>query len=196
MNTSESIRTFAAELPEGTIISARELLHLGTRAAVDQALSRLVRNGELMRVKRGLFALPMKTRFGERGPGAEEIVRNIAKTTGETYATSGASATNVLGLSTQNPIGYVFWTSGPSRQLKLAGQRVKLQHVPNWQLRAKHSRAGLALRALVWNGKSQAGYIIHRLKTLLNEEERNELFALRAGSPTWLARELAVLAEA
>ncbi len=49
-------------------MSARELLHLGERAAVDQALSRLVRPGELLRVRRGLFASPVKTRFGNRAP--------------------------------------------------------------------------------------------------------------------------------
>jgi len=37
------ILNFAAKLPEGTPIAAKSLLHLGSRAAVDQALSRLAR---------------------------------------------------------------------------------------------------------------------------------------------------------
>ena len=41
-------------LPEGTPVAAKELLHLGSRAAVDQALSRLVRRGSLMRAGRGI----------------------------------------------------------------------------------------------------------------------------------------------
>jgi hypothetical protein len=50
----------AAGLPEGTPLAAKELLHLGSRAAVDQVLSRLVRRGILLRA------------FGrqyDRGPG-------------------------------------------------------------------------------------------------------------------------------
>ena len=40
--------------PESVPVSAKRLLHLGTRAAVDQALSRLARRGQLLRVGRGL----------------------------------------------------------------------------------------------------------------------------------------------
>lgn len=192
--TAESIKAFAASLSEGATISAKELLHLGGRAAVDQALSRLVRRGELIRIKRGLFALAVKTRFGERAPSVEAVVEHIVQSTGETVSASGASAANMLGLSTQNPTRQVYWTSGPSRHFMLGAQSVELHHVPNWQLRAPQSRAGHALRAMAYYGRSEAKRILHQLKSQLNEEERNELFALRAGVPTWLAKELSVLA--
>ena len=39
---------YISELPKGTPAGAKELLHLGSRDAVDQTLSRLVRRGELM----------------------------------------------------------------------------------------------------------------------------------------------------
>ena len=42
---TETILRLARELPEGGSLSAKALLHLGSRAAVDQALSRLVRRG-------------------------------------------------------------------------------------------------------------------------------------------------------
>jgi uncharacterized protein DUF6088 len=194
--TAESIKAFAANLPEGATISAKELLHLGERAAVDQALSRLVRRGELIRVRRGLFALPVKTRFGERAPSVEAVVENIAKRTGETVSSSGASAANMLGLSKQNPTRQVYWTSGPSRHLKLGSQSVELRHVPNWQLRAPQSRAGQALRAMAYYGETEAKEVLLQLRSRLTKEERYELFALRAGTPTWLAKELSVLAAA
>src|ERR1700675_1490252 len=55
-------------LPEGTPVVAKELLHLGSRAAVDQALSRLVRRGTLMRAGRGIYVRPVESRFGARPP--------------------------------------------------------------------------------------------------------------------------------
>lgn len=55
------ILQLADELPEETA-----LLHLGTRAAVDQALSRLARRGELMRICQGSYAQPVQFRFGLR----------------------------------------------------------------------------------------------------------------------------------
>lgn len=50
-----------AEVPPNTSITAKELLHLGSRAAVDQMLSRLVRNGLLVRAGRGRYVLAEKT---------------------------------------------------------------------------------------------------------------------------------------
>lgn len=192
--TSQAIRDYAKALPEDATLSAKELLHLGERAAVDQALSRLVKRGEFMRVRRGLFAVPVKTLFGGRAPSVGAVVENIAKTTGERVSISGASAANILGLSTQNPARQIFWTSGPSRRLKLGAQEVELKHVPSWQLRAPNSRAGHAFRALAYFGKSEASEALRRIKPQLSEEERRELFDLRASAPTWMAKELSVLA--
>ncbi len=44
-NVTEQILELAARLPEGTPVAAKSLLHLGSRAAVEQALLRLVRRG-------------------------------------------------------------------------------------------------------------------------------------------------------
>ena len=195
MNTTiQAIKAYAKALPEGATLSARELLHLGERAAVDQALSRLVKRGELMRVRRGLFAMPVKTRFGKRAPSVGAVVENIARTTGERVSISGASAANILGLSTQNPARQIFWTSGPSRHLKLGAQEVELKHVPNWQLRAPDTKAGHAFRALAYFGKFGVREALSRIRSQLTEEEQRELFGLRASAPTWMARELSNLA--
>ena len=48
----------AATLPESTPLVAKELLHLGSRTAVDQVLSRLLRRGTLLRPGRGIYVLP------------------------------------------------------------------------------------------------------------------------------------------
>ncbi len=191
--TSEAIKAYAESLPEGTTLSAKKLLHLGERAAIDQALSRLVKRGELMRVKRGVFALPVETRFGKRAPSVEVIVENLARSTGESVSVSGASAANMLGLSTQNPTRKIYWTSGPNRRLKLGAQIVELRHVPSWQLRAPDSKAGHAFRALAYLGKAKAGRALRRIKPQLNEDERLELLSLRANAPTWMAKKLSDL---
>jgi Family of unknown function (DUF6088) len=55
-------------LPEGALISAKEFLHVGRRAAVDQALKRLKGRNELMPLYRGVYVRPVKTRFGMLPP--------------------------------------------------------------------------------------------------------------------------------
>ena len=78
------IMSHAAESPEGTLLCPSALLHLGSRAAVDQALSRLCRKGELMRVCQGVYVRPVQTSFGPRPPAVEKVLASLSALWAET----------------------------------------------------------------------------------------------------------------
>lgn len=185
---TEKILKYTAALPEGAPISAKQLLHLGNRPAVDQALSRLRRREKLMRASRGLYVRPVSSRFGVRAPAAEKVAHEFASSRGETIARHGAAAANALGLTTQVPTRLVYLTSGPSRQLKLGAQVVELKHVPSWQLAFPKQTAGEAVRALLWMGKEQAPMALAKLKPKLTFTERKQLNLSRQNLPEWLAQ--------
>ncbi|MBY0547278.1 MAG: hypothetical protein K2W95_08280, partial [Candidatus Obscuribacterales bacterium] len=50
-----AIRRFLTTIVEGAIFSTRDLLSLGSRAAIDSALSRMVASGIIVRLASGLF---------------------------------------------------------------------------------------------------------------------------------------------
>ena len=89
---AEKILSEAKRLPEGALIGAKEFLHLGSRAAVDQALRRLKERNELMSIDRGVYVRPVKTSFGTRAPAAEKVVERFAATRAETVVAHGAAA--------------------------------------------------------------------------------------------------------
>ena len=175
------------------MLSAKELLHLGTRGSVDRALARLVERGRLYRIGRGLYALPIQTRFGEIPPETGSVIREIAERTGETIVAHGIVAANRLGLSTQLPMREVYLTSGRSRELDFGGRVVVLRHAPAWMLRAPKARTGEALRALEWLGPERITEHLVVLRAKLSEDERAELAALSTGAPIWLAQALSSL---
>lgn len=185
---SAQILDQAGSLPEGAAIAAKSLLHLGSRAAVDQALSRLVRRGKLMRAGRGLYLRPVESRFGNRAPGVEKVVQSVGAQRGEVIASTGAAAANALGLTTQVPIRPVYLTSGRSRTLRLGQQAVELRHAPPWQLLLADRPAGEAVRALAWLGPERAGLAAARLKRTLGPSTFGELVAVAPRLPEWLAR--------
>ena len=191
---SEAILHHARSRPEGVSVSAKGLLHLGSRAAVDQALSRLARRGDLLRAGRGLYVLPVKGRFGNRAPSVRKTVEALAAQRGEQIASSGAMAANVLGLTTQVPVKPVFLTSGRNRKLKLGKQEVELRHAPSWQLVLNGRRAGDAVRALAWLGPKKAETALETLEQSLTLEERAELVHVSAQMPGWLAGPVSRLA--
>jgi hypothetical protein len=187
---AEKILGQAKTLPEGALISAKELLHLGSRAAVDQALKRLEARNELMRLVRGVYVRPVKTRFGVRAPSAEKVVEGIAATRAETVVAHGAAAANSLGLTTQVPTKLVFLTSGKSRQLKLGAQVVEMKHAPQWMLLPSQRAAGEAVRALAWIGQRGAPQALETLKKNLSKTTVEELIALRPALPGWLSKSI------
>ncbi len=194
LSTSERIVKFTEYLPEGTAISAKTMLHLGSRAAVDQALSRLTREGRLIRVSRGIYVRPVEGRFGMRPPSPAKVVEAFAALKGETIASSGAAAANAMGLTTQVPIRQVYLTSGPSRELKLGEQVVELQHAPSWQLALPEREAGAAIRALAWAGPKGAAKAVRELRRRLPETERRAISAVGSRLPNWAAKRVSALA--
>ena len=88
---AKQISEHATGVPEGTPLVAKELLHLGNRAPVDQVLSRLVQRGALLRAGRGIYVLPVESRFGTRAPSAVKMVEGLANQRGETIVSHGAA---------------------------------------------------------------------------------------------------------
>src|SRR5258708_931048 len=181
---AEKILSEAKTLPEGALISAKEFLHLGSRAAVDQALRRLKGRNELMSIDRGVYVRPVKTRFGTRAPAAEKVVERFAATRAETVVAHGAAAANSLGLTTQVPTKLVYLTSGRNRKLKLGAQVIEMRHAPQWMLLPSHRAAGEAVRALEWIGERRAPEPLAVLKQKLSPSTVDELVALRPALPT------------
>ena len=190
---TKQVLEHATGLPEGTPLVAKELLHLGSRAAVDQVLSRLVRRGVLLRVGRGIYALPVESRFGTRAPSTVKMVEGLAKQRGETIVSHGAAAANALGLTTQVPMRAVYLTSGRSRHLTLGAQTVEFRHAPIWQLIFPGLTAGDVVRALAWLGPEKAGEAILKLRSKLPPSELKKVASARSRLPTWMAQEVSSL---
>jgi len=189
-STRSRILAYAHDQPEGAVIRSRALLGLGTRAGVDQALARLARSGELLRISRGTYVRPVVGRFGPRAPSAEAVVRSWGATTGERIAPTPVAAANALGLTTQNPVQYVYLTTGRTRELGLGGRTVRLRHAPPWLVGTTESKAGQLLRAGAWLGRDRAREALRPLVEVLRASDRAELQRLVGHAPTWLAAAL------
>lgn len=190
---SSRILQLADESAEGTLLCANALLHLGTRAAVDQALSRLARRGELMRICQGVYVRPVQTRFGPCPPSIPKVLSSLSTLWGETIVDAGGREANALGLTNQVPVRLVCLTSGPNRKLKFGRQIVELRHAPRWQLTAPHQPAGAVVRALAWLGPGEVEEGLEQIGRRLLPEDLRELAKLRAVMPSWMAQSVSAL---
>ena len=190
---SNRILEHASALPEAAPICPGALLHLGSRAAVDQALSRLARTEQLLRIFRGVYMRPIETRFGLCSPSVEKAIESLSALWGETIVPCGGAAANVLGLTTQIPVQSVYLTSGPSRRLHFFRLLVRLRHAPRWQLVAPNRRAGDLVRALAWLGPYEVEDGLALAAPRLSSEDLADLSAARATMPAWMARPVSAL---
>jgi hypothetical protein len=189
---SEQIFEHIKHQPEGALFGPKAFLHLGSRAAVDQALSRLAKRGKLWRAARGRYVRPIKSRFGLRAPATESVVGSVSHQ--DKVIPSGASAANALGLTQQVPIREVYLTAGPSRKLRLGSQLVEVRRAPEWQRFLPEERAGDVVRALAWLGPERLGAAVPALKSKLSSAERRKLLAITSDLPSWLAPAVSRLA--
>ena len=193
ISVPEQIMACAAGLPEGAPLHPKALLHLGSRTTIDQALSRLVKKGRLLRVCHGIYVCPVETSFGFRPPAIREVVASLSALWGETIVPCGGTAANALGLTNQVPVKSVYLTSGPDRELMLGELTVNLRHAPRWQLAAPHRPAGEAVRALSWLGPDEVEASLDVIGRKLSSDDIQELAGLRAIMPTWIAEPASAL---
>ena len=196
MHIAEKIIKFAQSLFEGQPVTAKMLLHLGSRSGVDQALSRLTRRGQLLRIARGLYVLPVKGRFGTRAPSTEKVVEGVAQLRGEVIVQHAAASANTLGLTTQVPIRASYLSSGHRRlSLKLGQLSVEVVPAPRWQVGLLRSPVGPLIRALDWLGQAHAGAAVRRLSSTLTKANRLALAQTpKKPIPSWLVHHLNQLA--
>jgi hypothetical protein len=103
----------------GTFLRCRDFP--GGPRAVESALSRLAAEGELVRVRRGLYWRGTRTRFGMVRPSALDVALEIG---GTGSGPSGVAAARMLGLTTQVPAAIEVAVPGKSPE-PLAGVRFR-----------------------------------------------------------------------
>lgn len=178
------------QMPEGTLLRANGFLHLGSRAAIDQSLSRLVKRSAVLRVGRGLYVLPVATRFGLLAPTTQALIEQLGEQTGEIIVSNGAAAANRLGLTTQVPMQEIYLTSGRSRMMRLGNRVIQLRHAKTWELSFARRGAGEALRALGSIGPAGLEAALAKLRTIMPEPEFRILLSAAVQAPGWIAKAL------
>ena len=192
MSTAKAVRTAIRKLPRGKPFTAARFGKLGTRGAVDRALSRLVAHGEIQRLAHGVFVRPRTSRFvGTVLPDIHEVVEAIARSNGETVQIHGAEAARRFRLSTQVPTAPVFHTSASSRTIRIGGVTVRMVHTSNRRrLQFAGEAAGAALSALWYLGKNNVTpETVATIEAALGPAEFERLRA--ADMPAWMTEAFA-----
>lgn len=174
----------------GGVYVSKDFLDLGSRAAVDQALSRLVREGGLRRLGRGLFDYPRISASlgGELSPDPELVAQAVARRRGGRIGPSGASAANALGLSTQVPGKRVYVTDASGGSVKVGRQTITFKRVTPKRVAARHRVSSTVFQALEHLGRDGVDDgVIRQLRTTLSPRDKKILLKESRYAAGWIS---------
>jgi hypothetical protein len=124
---------------------------------VRQALNRLTARGTIRRLMVGIYDYPSFSTMlnAPASPDPDAIARTIARAHGWTILPAGDTALNLLGLSTQVPGQWQYFSDGPSKKYDWAGGRLVFKHRTNKETTILSPRTALLVQALKTLGENR-----------------------------------------
>ena len=189
-SVADKIMQVAAERSPGTCVYIpSDFLSLGSREAVDQALSRLAKAGTLRRIGHGLYDVPRFSGvLGRPAPAdMDAVVSALARRDGVRIMPDGLMAANRLGLTTAVPAQASYLTDGASRTLQIDGRSVRFRHGRPRIMQWADRPSAPVIQALDWLGPDAAGdaRVVAVLRRRLPDEVKHDLSQNISDVPGW-----------
>ena len=187
-SAAQRIRRRMEKAPADAVFYAGEFLDLDTRTAVDQALSRLVHDGSLRRLARGLYYRPRQHPvLGEVAASVEAVAQALARRDRVRVQPFGGYAANLLRLSEQVPARVVFLTDGKPRKVRVGNQVIELRRASPRMMAAAGRTTGLVIAGLRFIGKANISpERVAHLRKLLSPKDRRQLLKDILLAPAWM----------
>jgi hypothetical protein len=196
-SVESKIRTRVQKAGRGSVFVPADFSNLGNRQSVDFALHRLVKQGFLRRLARGIYDYPKShPQLGLLSPLVEAIADALAGRDKLRLQPSAAYAANLLHLTEQVPAKIVFLTDGPSRRIKIGAREIVLKRTTPKAMAAAGRMSGLVIQGLKHLGRQHVTMErIAPLSTLLKEQDRKQLKKDVDLAPAWMQPFLLSIAE-
>jgi hypothetical protein len=174
---------------DGWVFSPADFVDLGTRQAVDKALSRMAGVGLIRRVARGIYDVPRQHPIvGTTAPSIDQVAKAVAGKGGTRLQPTGAYAANALGLSDQVPAMVVFLTDGRSKRVRLGKQDIVFRQTSPRIMATAGTVSGFVIQALRYLGRAHVtDETVKRLDRRLSGDDRKQLLKDLAYAPAWIA---------
>ncbi len=175
----------------GWIFTPKDFVDLGSRAAVDQALLRLTRDGSdglrIRRLARGLYDYPRRHPvLGILSPDPDAVAQALTRSTGSRLLPSTSKAANMLGLSTQVPAQNIYVTDGRSKMVKIGNQVIRLKHATSSKMALADSPSASVIQALRSVGRKKVNNDqVKQIARAVPKRGKRDLARLSPAAPDW-----------
>lgn len=188
---SKVIRERIVQGGENKIYIIPDFADLNNDALVTRVLSRLEKEGLLIRLSQGVYLYPSRNRFGVCKPAIDVIAKAIAEKDQADIIPSGLTALNLLGLSTQVSMNAVYLTNGTPRIISVGNRKITFKKATPRYFAYKTKLLPLVVAALKEIGeKNMDDDIIAKVKNILCKEDSKLLQQDLLIVPQWIRKTL------
>ena len=172
----------------GWAFTPHDFADFGDPRGIGMALTRLVKDGKIRRVARGIYDCPHSHPIlGQAGATSEAVVSAVARGRNLRILPSKSVASNQLGLTTQVPAQMVYHTDGAPVKIRLGNLKIDFRRNSGRNLALSGRASGLVAQALrdIGKGKVTASEI-SLLRTRLDRTARKQLSHDVDKVPAWM----------
>jgi hypothetical protein len=173
------------------VFTPKDFLDLGSRAAIDRALSRLVVDGKLRRIGRGLYDFPRQSKIlrGAAPANLDATVQAISRRDQIRVMPNGIVFANDLGLTNAVPARPSYISSGRTKTVLVGNRKVYLQHVSQKVIAWADRPGGQFVAAVLWLDKAIASApdMIDLMRLKLADDVKQDLLQDLDLLPSWMA---------
>ncbi len=179
----------------GWVFCAKDFHDLGSRNAIDKALSRMSDDSvtddsnKIVRVVRGVYYYPIiQDNIGIIPPNLDDVANAIARGAGIAIYPSGATSANMLELSNQVPSQNVYWTHGKSITKQVGKNVIQFKHIRANPLHNTPAVVMVVLNALSYLGSNKIDDLaIKKCSKVLNDSDKKHLQKMSSRVSGWVA---------
>lgn len=168
--------------------SQKDFMDVSGRNALDKAFSRLLAEGKIRRVGRGLYDVPRDSELLKTtlSPSSDQVAQAIARKHGWNILPTGAHAANMLNLSTQVPMKIAYQSDGSSKNMEFGNHTIYFKHTAPRNM-APNELSGLVVNALNYLGKEHVTpEVVARPRRRFDAKQKKQLLKGARFSTDWI----------
>lgn len=186
---SQRVKSKISTLSDGVAFASNSFKFVNAnKNSIEKELSKLNSDGVIKRLRKGIYYKPNQTSLGEEEPTPISIAKAIAKLNEAHLIPDGAMALNLLDLSNERPMKYVYLNDKLHKRERIGDIEIVFKRVNPKKLIGSNKKAGLVLSAINYLGKSafKEENLISRFAKKLEYKDIKDLDKASKGYPSWV----------
>lgn len=189
MSDHEQIETKILGMPLGSVFVAFDFVDSASYDNIRQIFSRLENEGKIRRILPGIYDRPLYSQIldQEVSPNINAVAEAIARKNNWSIIPSGNVALNLLGISTQVPAKWEYFSSGDTKDYQVGNTSISFTHRADKELNRMSTKTALVIQAIKALGDENiSDEIIVKFAGRLTAEEKTQLLTEAKPTTAWI----------